>query len=84
MQIWLAIGEGVWLIGIALLLIYSIFTSIKLYRKIKNAKHMHDNIYTLNGLKTPFVFGIVNPKIYLPDHLSESEKSYVLLHETTQ
>ena len=83
MQIWLAIGEVVWLIGIAMLFAYSIFTTVKLYRKLRNAKHMEDNIYIVNGFKTPFVFGIVNPKIYLPDHLSESEKSYVLLHEQT-
>lgn len=83
MQIWLAIGEAVWLIGIVLLIIYSIFTTVKLYRKLNNAKHMEDNIYIINGFKTPFVFGIVNPKIYLPYHLSESEKSYVLLHEQT-
>lgn len=83
MQIWLAIGEAVWLIGIAMLLIYSVYTSVKLYRNLRNAKHIENNIYTANGFKTPFVFGIVNPRIYLPDHLSESEKSYVLLHEQT-
>lgn len=83
MQIWLAIGEAVWLMGIAILLIYSVFTTIKLYYKLRNAKHMQDNIYIVNGFKTPFVFGVINPKIYLPDHLSENEKSYVLLHEQT-
>mgnify|MGYP001409918188 CR=1 FL=1 len=83
MQIWIAIGEAVWLIGIAILLVYSVFTTVKLYRKLRNAKHMEDNIYIVNEFKTPFVFGIVNPKIYLPDHLSENEKSYVLLHEQT-
>ena len=83
MQIWIAIGEMVWLMGIAILIIYSVITSVKLYQKLRNAKHMEDNIYIVNGFKTPFVFGIVNPKIYLPDHLSESEKSYVLLHEQT-
>ena len=83
MQIWLAIGEAVWLIGIAILIIYSVFTTVKLYNNLRNAKHLQENIYLVNGYKTPFVFGIVNPKIYLPDHLSENEKSYVLLHEQT-
>ncbi|NLJ58940.1 MAG: DUF4825 domain-containing protein [Tissierellia bacterium] len=81
MQIWLTIGEVVWLIGIAMLLIYSVITTVKLYRNLRNAKHIEDNIYIANGFKTPFVFGIIKPKIYLPDHLSESERSYVLLHE---
>ena len=83
MQIWLAIGEAVWLIGITTLLIYSVITTVKLYSKLRNAKHIKDNIYLVNGFKTPFVFGIVYPKVYLPDRLLESEKSYVLLHEQT-
>ena len=81
MQIWIVIGEVVWIIGIAALLVYSVFTTVKLYRNLKNAKHLEYNIYIIDGYKTPFVFGIVNPKIYLPGRLSESEKSYVLLHE---
>ncbi|MDD4440038.1 MAG: M56 family metallopeptidase [Tissierellia bacterium] len=83
MQIWLAIGEAVWLIGITILLIYSVITTVKLYSKLRNAKHIKDNIYLVNGFKTPFVFGIVYPKVYLPDRLLESEKSYVSLHEQT-
>jgi len=83
MQIWLAIGEAVWLIGITTLLIYSVITTVKLYSKLRNAKHIKDNIYLVNGFKTPFVFGIIYPKVYLPDRLLESEKSYVLLHEQT-
>lgn len=83
MQICLAIGAAVWLMGIAILLIYSVFTSVKLYRKLEDAKHMEDNIYIMSGFKTPFVFGIVNPKIYLPGNLLVSEKPYVLLHEQT-
>ncbi|NLJ59103.1 MAG: hypothetical protein GX339_09700 [Tissierellia bacterium] len=81
MQVWLAIGVIIWVIGMCLLLIYSVFTSVKLYRNLRYAKHMEDNIYTMDGLKTPFVFGVINPKIYLPANLSENEKPYILLHE---
>ena len=81
MQVWLAIGVIIWVIGVCLLLIYSVFTSVKLYRNLRYAKHMEDNIYTMDGLKTPFVFGVINPKIYLPANLSENEKPYILLHE---
>lgn len=83
MHVLISIGKTVWIIGIAALLIYSVFTTAKLYSNIRKAKHVKDNIYNLDGFKTPFVFGMINPKIYLPVHLSESEKSYVLLHEQT-
>jgi bla regulator protein BlaR1 len=83
MQIWIAIGEGVWLLGVTVLLVYSIFTTIKLHRKLKNAKHVSENIYEMKGLETPFVFGVIKPKIFLPVGLSDSEMSYILKHEQT-
>ncbi|NYB73734.1 M56 family metallopeptidase [Sedimentibacter hydroxybenzoicus DSM 7310] len=83
MQAWLAVGEIIWITGMVILLFYSIFTTVKLYRNINGAVHTEDNIYILDGLKTPFVFGIINPKIYLPNQLSKNEKIYVLLHEQT-
>jgi len=32
-------------------------------------------------LKTPFVFGLINPRIYLPAGLDATERRYILLHE---
>lgn len=83
MQIWIFIGEAVWLIGIFTLIVYSIYTTVKLYRNLRNANHIIDNIYETDKFKTPFVFGIVRPKIFLPANLSETEKTYISLHEQT-
>ena len=83
MQIWLAIGKTVWLLGIFLLIVYSIFTTVKLYKKLRNARLIRDNIYKTDKFKTPFVFGIIRPKIYLPVNLSEIEKTYIIFHEQT-
>jgi len=82
-QNWIFLGEVLWLAGAAVLLTYSIVTAVKLYRKLKYAKHAKDNVYELPGIGTPFVFGILKPKIYLPSGLSESERSYILRHEQT-
>ena len=81
LQIWVFIGTGVWLMGIAILLVYSIFSLVKLQRRLKNAFHEKDNIYLAEHLDTPFVMGIIRPKIYLPISLTEMEKGYILLHE---
>lgn len=82
-QIFLYIGEAVWLIGIILLIIYSLISIIKLYKGIKFAKPVYGNIYEVSGLKTPFVFGFLKPKIILPNTLSEKEKGYIIKHEQT-
>ena len=81
MKIWINIGETLWMIGVLVLLIYSLVDLLRLKRKLKNAVYDRDNIYLLNGVDTPFVLGIIRPKIYLPMLLSESEKGYILLHE---
>lgn len=66
LQIWVFIGTMVWLLGMAILLIYSIVSLVKLQMRLKNAVHEKDNIYLAEHLDTPFVMGIIRPKIYLP------------------
>ncbi|SCX92923.1 M56 family metallopeptidase [Alkaliphilus peptidifermentans] len=83
LQLWITLGEILWIFGIAVLLIYSFFTAIKLYMKLKPASLIFDNVYTMHGIKTPFIFGILKPKIYLPIGLTEKGKNYIIKHEQT-
>lgn len=73
----------IWLIGIAALMIYSVVMLLKLKKQLKGAVHDTENIYLCAGLSTPFVMGAIQPRIYLPLSLSETEKRYILLHEKT-
>lgn len=83
LQIWIFIGRIVWLTGITVLLIYSIFTLSRLYKKLKIAVHDNNNVYIMKGLETAFIMGFMHPKIYLPEGLSADEKKYITLHEET-
>ncbi len=83
MQIIMLIGSYLWILGIAALLIYSIVSVIRLKRQLKEAQLVDDNIFEANNLKTPFVLGIVKPKIYLPTGLKAEERAYIILHEQT-
>nr|WP_307989752.1 M56 family metallopeptidase [uncultured Niameybacter sp.] len=83
LQIYLEIGTAVWLFGVILLVSYSILSIWKLKRQLKGAQWMGQNIYEYAYLKTPFVLGVVKPKIYLPTHLKKEERDYILLHEQT-
>ncbi|WP_312092298.1 M56 family metallopeptidase [Aminipila sp.] len=74
-------GAYLWLLGVAVMLIYSIASVWILKRQLKSAENIQYNIYVADNLKTPFVLGILNPKIYLPAGLTEEEKSYIILHE---
>ncbi len=72
-----------WLIGIAALLTYSLASLFRLRKRLKGALCGEDGVYLSEHLSTPFVMGLLHPKIYLPESLSGMEKEYILLHERT-
>lgn len=83
LQIWLFIGSLIWLAGMAVMLIYSIVTLLKLNRRLQEAVYFRGNIYLSDRIETAFVIGLFQPKIYLPANLTEKEQEYILLHEET-
>jgi bla regulator protein BlaR1 len=70
-----------WLLGIAMMIIYSMMSLIKLRRKLVGAICLRDNIYLADYIPTPFVIGLFRPRIYLPSTISKQEQSYIILHE---
>jgi hypothetical protein len=56
---------------------------LRLKRQLISAKFIEKNIFEAKNLKTPFVLGLIRPKIYLPVGLNVEERSYILLHEQT-
>lgn len=83
LQIYMEIGAYIWILGIMVLLIYSLVSVLQLKRQLKSAQLIKKNIYEAKNLKTPFVLGLINPKIYLPVGLSKEEQNYILIHEQT-
>lgn len=82
-QIYTEIGAYIWVLGIVLLLSYSVISIFQLKKHLKNASLIDDNIFEAVNLKTPFVIGILKPKIYLPSGISLEEQEHILLHEKT-
>lgn len=83
LQIWIFIGSMLWIIGIAILLIYSFTALVLLAKKLKTSILFRDNIFISPNIATPFVIGVFSPKIYIPANLSNTEREYILLHEQT-
>lgn len=83
LQIYTEIGAYIWVLGIIALLVYSPVSILILKRQLKSARLIEKNIFEAKNLKTPFVLGLIRPKIYLPVGLSIEDRSYILLHEQT-
>ena len=71
----------IWFAGIAVLLIYGFISYLCFNRKLRTAVRMRDNVWQSDQVKSPFILGIIYPKIYIPFGLSEEALSYVLTHE---
>ncbi len=72
---------AVWLFGIAVLLIYTLISYLRLKRKVGTAVKLRDNIYQSENVVSPFVLGLIKPKIYLPFNISTQDMNHVISHE---
>ncbi|MBO5165030.1 MAG: hypothetical protein J6B90_00325 [Lachnospiraceae bacterium] len=78
---WLYAGTMVWGLGVLAIFVYSVINFARFAGRLKEAVHQEGNIYCTPMIDTPFVCGIIRPRIYLPQTLELHEKSYIVLHE---
>ncbi len=75
------LGALTWLYGMGAMVLYAFFSYLLIYLKVRQRIKKEGNIYLCDRINTPFIFGIVRPKIYLPSFMSEEDMTYVLAHE---
>lgn len=81
LQIWTAILSWLWLLGIAALLVYAAVSYTRLRWKMRTAVLLRENLYQSEHAASPFLLGIIQPKIYLPFDLDAQTQEYVIAHE---
>lgn len=81
LQVLIPILTAIWIVGIVALLIYTVISYARVRRKIGTAVLYKDNIYQSENVVSPFVLGIIKPKIYLPFNMNEKDMEHVVAHE---
>lgn len=76
-----SVAAIVWIVGITAMLIYTLVSYLKISFKVREAVKLKDNIYLCDNIASPFIFGIIRPKIYLPSNINESDIEFVTAHE---
>ena len=71
----------VWLAGAACMIGYLLIQSLRQRRRLATAVRVSGNVYQTDAAASPFVFGLIRPKIYLPFRTRRQDLPYVLLHE---
>ena len=82
MQIVAFIATIVWIAGMAVMFAYSLGSYFRLRHKTKVSLCYRDAIYFCDSIATPFVFGVIKPRIYIPSGMDESRLESVIAHET--
>ena len=80
-ELFILFGKYAWICGIGILFLYCVISTAKIRKKVSVSIPFKENIYITDETVTPFVMGIFNPRIYLPDGLGEKEQEYIILHE---
>lgn len=80
---WQALASGVWLAGVLAMAGYALISYLLLRRRLFDAVRASDGAWEHPGLSTPFLLGVVRPRIYLPAHLPSKARFFVLAHERT-
>lgn len=87
LYVWTFVGSIIWIIGLTVMLGYACFSFIGLRRKVREAVRLRDNIWLCDTVKSPFILGVIRPKIYLPSDIGvssgidEEQIKYILAHE---
>lgn len=81
LYVWTEIAGWVWLIGLGAMLLYALASYLRLRRRVSVSLCVRENIYLCDAISSPFILGVVKPRIYLPSGLDEVQRQNVLSHE---
>ena len=81
LYVWTYLAGWVWLIGLAAMLAYALVSYLRLRRRVSASIPLRENIYVCDEVASPFILGILRPRIYLPSALDEAQRGSVLSHE---
>ena len=81
LYVWTYLAGWVWLIGLTAMLLYALVSYLRLRRRVSASIPLRENIYVCDEVASPFILGIVRPRIYLPSALDEAQRGSVLSHE---
>lgn len=81
LDVWTGVAGAVWLLGVALMLGYALFSWARLHRRMRTAVRLEEGVYQSENVPSPFILGVLRPRIYVPFTLEGTALKCVLAHE---
>ncbi len=71
----------IWIAGMAAMALYSVISCLRLRRRVAQAVRLRDNLWQSERVDTPFILGLLRPRIYLPFQMEAETEAHVIAHE---
>jgi len=82
MQVVMSAATLLWVVGMAGMFVYAVVSFLRIKNKANVSIPVRENIFLSDYIDTPFVLGVLHPRIYLPSTLAEDDKAdFVIAHE---
>ena len=81
MQVVAYVASGIWFVGILGLLIYMGASYLVLRWKVRASIHLQKNVWICDAIDSPFILGVICPRIYLHSDIEEEQIPYIVAHE---
>lgn len=81
MQVLAAVGWNLWLVGMVVMLCYMTISYFRVAHRVRESVRTEENVFESERVESPFLLGVIRPRIYLPLGMEERDREYVLAHE---
>ena len=75
------IASAVWLIGVVLMVLYAAASYLRIKLRVRESIVSEKNVRICDRIDSPFILGIIRPKIYLPSGTAPTDVEYIISHE---
>ena len=70
-----------WVGGMAAMALYALASWLRLRRRVRTAARMEGPVWVSDRIGSPFLLGLIRPRIYVPASLAPPALDYALAHE---
>ena len=74
-------ASTVWIIGMIAMMLYTVLSCLRIQKRVKEGVRSGNDIWLSDHIETPFIWGIIRPRIFLPSAMSDEDMKYVVAHE---
>lgn len=82
-RVWFFVFAWLWVFGMAAMGLYTLVSYLRIRRRVRASILLENGVYLCDDIDTPFILGLVKPKIYIPSTMDEETLGHVLAHEAS-